>query len=72
MVQLLYFAWVREMVGTDSETITLPTELTKVAALLDWLATRSPGHAAVKTPHASARIGAPGSPVNDQPLGLLN
>ena len=39
MVHLLYFAWVREMVGTDSETITLPTELTTVAALLDWLAT---------------------------------
>ena len=50
MVQLLYFAWVREMVGTDSETITLPTELTKVAALLDWLATRSPGHAASALP----------------------
>ena len=33
MVHLLYFAWVREMVGTDSETITLPTELTTVAAL---------------------------------------
>ena len=46
MVHLLYFAWVREMVGTDSETITLPTELTTVEALLDWLATRSPGHAA--------------------------
>jgi molybdopterin converting factor subunit 1 len=45
MVHLLYFAWVREMVGTDSETITLPAELTTVAALLDWLATRSPGHA---------------------------
>ena len=26
MVHLLYFAWVREMVGTDSETITLRRE----------------------------------------------
>ena len=46
MVQLLYFAWVREMIGTDSETLFLPAEATNVAALLDWLAARSPGHAA--------------------------
>lgn len=46
MMTLVYFAWVREMVGTDAETLTLPAELTTVAALLDWLATRSAGHAA--------------------------
>lgn len=45
MVTLLYFAWVREMVGTDSETLSPPAEATSVAALLDWLAARSPGHA---------------------------
>lgn len=45
MVQIVYFAWVREAVGTDSEQITLPAEATTVAALLDWFATRSPGHA---------------------------
>ena len=56
MVQLLYFAWVREMVGTDSETITLPAELTTVAALLDWLATRSPGHAAALADRSRIRI----------------
>jgi len=56
MVHLLYFAWVREMVGTDSETITLPAELTTVAALLDWLATRSPGHAAALADRSRIRI----------------
>jgi molybdopterin synthase sulfur carrier subunit len=56
MVHLLYFAWVREMVGTDSETITLPTELSTVAALLDWLATRSPGHAAALADRSRIRI----------------
>lgn len=56
MVQLLYFAWVREMVGTDSETLALPAELTTVAALLDWLATRSPGHAAALADRSRIRI----------------
>jgi len=45
MLTLLYFAWVRESIGTDSETITLPAAITTVSDLLDWLATRSPGHA---------------------------
>lgn len=56
MVQLLYFAWVREMVGTDSETITLPADITTVAALLDWLAARSPGHAAALADRSRIRI----------------
>ena len=55
-MDVLYFAWVREMVGTDSETITLPAELTTVAALLDWLATRSPGHAAALADRSRIRI----------------
>ena len=46
MITILYFAWVREAIGTDSETITLPEAVTTVATLLDHLATQSPGHAA--------------------------
>ena len=45
MVTIVYFAWVREAIGTDSETITLPAAIATVADLLDWLATCSPGHA---------------------------
>ena len=56
MVTLLYFAWVREMVGTDSETLTLPADLPNVAALLDWLATRSPGHAAALADRNRIRV----------------
>ncbi|WP_408014558.1 molybdopterin converting factor subunit 1 [Sandarakinorhabdus oryzae] len=56
MVTLLYFAWVREMVGTDSETLTLPAEATTVAALLDWLATRSPGHDAALADRSRIRV----------------
>jgi molybdopterin synthase sulfur carrier subunit len=56
MTQLLYFAWVREMIGTDSETLALPAEATTVAALLDWLATRSPGHTAALADRSRIRV----------------
>ena len=43
-LQMLYFAWVREAVGTGAETVSPPAEITTVAALLDWLAERSEDH----------------------------
>ena len=42
---LLYFAWVRERIGRDSEEITLPADVRTVAALLDWLRSRGGGYA---------------------------
>jgi len=44
-VEMLYFAWVREAVGTGSEQVTPPDRVTTVAGLLDWLASDSPPHA---------------------------
>ncbi|MBO9622524.1 MAG: molybdopterin converting factor subunit 1 [Sphingomonas sp.] len=44
-MDLLYFAWVREAVGTGQETVEPPAGVETIAALIDWLATRSPGHA---------------------------
>ncbi|MGN6376663.1 MAG: molybdopterin converting factor subunit 1 [Sphingomonas sp.] len=44
-IELLYFAWVREAVGTGQETVSPPDDVTTVAALIDWLAARSDGHA---------------------------
>ena len=40
MIELLYFAWVRERIGKDGERVELPPEVTTVAALLDWLEMR--------------------------------
>jgi len=37
MIDLLYFAWVRERIGKDGERVALPPEATTVGALLDWL-----------------------------------
>lgn len=45
-MDLLYFAWLREKVGVGSEQRPLPPEVTTVAALIDWLKSQSPGHAA--------------------------
>lgn len=56
MVTLLYFAWVREMIGTDSESLALPAHISTVAALLDWLATRSPGYAAALADRSRIRV----------------
>ncbi|MBY0300857.1 MAG: molybdopterin converting factor subunit 1 [Sphingomonas ginsenosidimutans] len=45
-VRILYFAWVRERVGVAEEEVTPPADVADVAALIDWLATRSDGHRA--------------------------
>jgi molybdopterin synthase sulfur carrier subunit len=45
-VKVLYFAWLRERTGTGEETLELPAEIATVGALIDWLTTRSAGHAA--------------------------
>jgi len=45
-MQLLYFAWVRECIGTGQEQVSPPAEVLTVADLVDWLSTRSDGHAA--------------------------
>ncbi|MDG2535847.1 molybdopterin converting factor subunit 1 [Sphingomonas sp. HITSZ_GF] len=46
MIDLLYFAWVREAVGVGQERIDPPEAVASVADLIAWLAQRSPGHAA--------------------------
>lgn len=45
MLDLLYFAWVREKIGRDAERLARPEQVSDVASLLDWLASRSPAHA---------------------------
>ncbi|MET0309298.1 MAG: molybdopterin converting factor subunit 1 [Sphingomonas sp.] len=44
-ITLLYFAWVREGVGSGEEQVDPPEAVRTVADLVAWLATRSPGHA---------------------------
>lgn len=64
-MDLFYFAWLREKVGTGSEQRDLPDGITTVAALIDWLKTQSPGHAAAFTDLAVVRVA-----VNQDHAGL--
>jgi molybdopterin synthase sulfur carrier subunit len=45
-MKVLYFAWLKDRVGTPEEEVAPPPDVTTVAALVDWLKTRSPRHAA--------------------------
>ncbi|TPW32056.1 molybdopterin converting factor subunit 1 [Pararhizobium mangrovi] len=45
-VKLVYFAWVRERIGSAEETIELPESVSTVADLLDHLEGRGEGYAA--------------------------
>jgi len=43
---ILYFAWLRERVGTSAEELALPPGIRTAADLMDHLAARGPAHAA--------------------------
>ena len=45
VVNVLYFAWMREHTGTASEQVILPDGAKTVGDLMPVLKTRSPGHA---------------------------
>jgi molybdopterin synthase sulfur carrier subunit len=44
-MKLLYFAWLRQRIGIAEEVVPLPSGVTTVGALLDWLKSRGPGFA---------------------------
>ncbi len=44
-IEMVYFAWVREAIGLNGETVTPPVEVDTVDGLVDWLAGQSAGHA---------------------------
>jgi len=56
MIDLLYFSWVRERIGVDGEALPLPGGVDTVGGLLDWLQTRSPGHAAALADRRAIRV----------------
>ncbi|MCK5778975.1 MAG: molybdopterin converting factor subunit 1 [Rhodospirillales bacterium] len=44
-MKLLYFAWIREHVGTSAEEISRPDDVKTVSDLIAWLAGRGDGYA---------------------------
>jgi molybdopterin synthase sulfur carrier subunit len=55
MIRLVYFAWVRERIGRDTEDVEPPASVTDVAGLIDWLAEQGEGHAAAFADRARLR-----------------
>ena len=45
-MNILYFAWLRERIGTGEETVSPPADVSTVGQLIDWLSQRSAKHAA--------------------------
>ena len=45
-MKVIYFAWLRQRVGTGEERVEPPPSVATVKALVEWLKERSPGHAA--------------------------
>ena len=44
-MKLLYFAWVRELVGKTEEEVALPSGIATVGELMEWLAGRGEEYA---------------------------
>lgn len=44
-MKLIYFAWVRERIGTREEEVELPADVKTVRDLLNWLRERGEGYA---------------------------
>ena len=57
-MDILYFAWVRERIGTGHEKVDLPADIADVRGLIAWLSARSPAHeSALKdTAHLRAAV----------------
>ncbi len=45
-MKVLYFAWLKEKIGMSEEEIILPSAVTSVHELIDWMRSRGPGFAA--------------------------
>lgn len=48
-MKVLYFAWLRTKTGCAQEELSPPAHVSDVAALVEWLKQRSPGHAEALT-----------------------
>lgn len=69
-IEMLYFAWVREAIGKDGETIEPPPEARTVSDLIDWLSSRGGGYAAALRDRSKLRAALDQAFVSlDTPIG---
>lgn len=43
-LKLVYFAWLKQSIGTGSETVEVPADVATIAQLREWLRGRGGGH----------------------------
>ncbi len=55
-MQLHYFAWVREKIGSADEVVSPPPEVATVNDLIQWLSTRGEGYASAFADLATVRV----------------
>jgi molybdopterin synthase sulfur carrier subunit len=55
-MKILYFAWLRQKTGIDSEDVDVPAEVGDVAGLLDWLKQRNANFAEALSDFESVRV----------------
>jgi len=55
-VRLLYFAWFRTKIGLAEEELALPSHVRDVNQLIDWLKSRSAGHAEALKDRKTVRV----------------
>ena len=55
-MKILYFAWLRQKTGIDSEDVEMPPEISDVAGLLDWLKERNSNFADALADFDSIRV----------------
>jgi molybdopterin converting factor subunit 1 len=55
LLTILYFAWLREQIGTSRHDLPLPEGVTTVAGLMAHLAASSPAHASAFAPNRKVR-----------------
>ena len=55
-MRILYFAWLRERIGTGSEEVDPPAHVGTVEELIAWLGTREPRYEAAFTDLKAIRV----------------
>lgn len=55
-MKILYFAWLRQKTGIDSEDVELPSEISDVAGLIEWLKLRNENFADALADFDSIRV----------------
>lgn len=55
-MQIRYFAWVRERIGREAETLEVPATVTTVSGLIDWLSERDESYAGAFAERETIRV----------------